>query len=154
MSVILICGMHELGHLLLIALFGQHIKEVRLSGYGIRIVTAKNTAEPLYRSIAVLMAGPVVNILMYLLLRDVFPETAGLSLGAGLYNLLPFSQLDGGAAIEAAILGRVCEREMRTALRLLRLALTAASAVMVYIYGMEALPVFAAILVLDISELK
>lgn len=136
------------------ALLKKPVREVRLSGCGICITTKKSPAEPLWESLAVLIAGPAVNILLYLLLRDRAADTAMLSLGAGLYNLLPYSQLDGGAMIETLILGRIHERELRRAIGLLRLATVGASAVLVYIYGMEAVPALAAVLVLSIGELK
>ena len=154
LNAAVVCGLHEWGHLAAMAVFGKRIKKVRLSGFGICISTKKNPAEPLHESLAVLLAGPAVNILFYFLLRESAPDTALLSLGAGLYNLLPYSQLDGGAVLETLITGRIHERGLRRFLGLLRLALTAASAFLVHIYGMAAVPFFAAILVLDIRELK
>ena len=98
------------------------------------------------------MSGPAVNIILYFLLREKVPDTAYLSLGAGLYNLLPYSQLDGGAVLEVLILGSGHEYTYRMAVRLLRLALTALSAVMVYCCGSEYLPAFAALLLLYLND--
>ena len=154
LNAVVVCGLHEWGHLAAMAVLGKHIKAIRLSGFGICITTQKSPAEPLHESLAVLLAGPAVNILLYFLLKERTPDTALLSLGAGLYNLLPYSQLDGGAVIETLILGRIHERELRMALGMLRSALTETSALLVYIYGLAAVPVFAAILVLDIREMK
>lgn len=136
------------------ALFGHRIREIKLSGFGICITAEKTGTEPVHESLAVLLAGPAVNIVMYLLLAEKVPETAYLSLGAGLYNMLPYSQLDGGAVIETLISGSLHERGFRTALELLRIAITAASAVMVYIYGMEAVPALAALTALYIGGQK
>ena len=80
------------------------------------------------------------------------PEMAMISLGTGIYNLLPFVQLDGGAILEMLILGSVHEYGLRMALRLLRMALFAFSAVLVYSYGLEFLPLSAAILQCVINE--
>ena len=148
LSIIIVCGAHEWGHLSFMALLRAKIREIRLSGFGIRIVTAKNGAEPLLKSLAILLAGSAVNFLLFALLREKSPDTAMLSLAAGVYNLLPYSQLDGGAVLELFILGSRYERELRIALRLLRMALFALSAVLVYIYGYEYAPLSAALLLL------
>lgn len=152
LNVIVVCGMHEWGHLAAMAVLGVQIMEIRFSGTGIRIITRKSGTEPLLKSIVVLLAGAAVNIAMFIILREKMPDTALMSLGAGIYNLLPYSQLDGGAVLEMLILGNIHERRLRTALKLLRIALIAVSAVMVCVYGFDAVPLFIAFSVLYIGS--
>ena len=144
--------MHEWGHLAAMAVLGVQIREIRFSGTGIRIITRKSGTEPLLKSLVVLLAGAAVNIAMFIILREKMPDTALMSLGAGIYNLLPYSQLDGGAVLEMLILGNIHERRLRTALKLLRIALIVVSAVMVCIYGLDAVPLFIAFSVLYIGS--
>ncbi len=151
-DILLVCGLHEWGHLAVMAVCGARIRAIHLSGFGIRIIPRKSGTEPLLQSIAILLAGPMVNILLFVLMREKMPEMAMISLGTGIYNLLPFVQLDGGAILEMLILGSVHEYGLRMALRLLRMALFAFSAVLVYSYGLEFLPLSAAILQCVINE--
>ena len=151
-DILLVCGLHEWGHLAAMAVFGVRLRAVHLSGFGIRMITKKSGTEPLLKSIVILLSGPAVNLLLFLLMGRKVPETAMLSLGACLYNLLPFSQLDGGAVLELLISGSVHEYALRMALRLLRMALFALSAVLVYCYGCGLLPLPGAIFALCFSE--
>ncbi|MBO5572363.1 MAG: hypothetical protein J5926_06610 [Ruminococcus sp.] len=151
-GIVIVCGLHELGHLAVMAVFRAKVRSIHFSGTGIRITAEKSGTEPLLQSVLILLSGPAVNIILYFLLREKVPDTAYLSLGAGLYNLLPYSQLDGGAVLEVLILGSGHEYAYRMAVRLIRLALTALSAVMVYCCGSEYLPAFAALLLLYLND--
>ena len=94
-----VCLIHELGHCIAIRFFGGKVSSVEFSGLGIRI-----TAPPprsLREGIAVLMSGPAVNIAAFLLLESLGRNgyAAELNLAEGLFNLLPFPFLDGGALL-------------------------------------------------------
>ena len=81
----------------------------------------------------------ILSILPLLMVCHIIPVTAE-------------TLVDGGAVLELLILGSKCERELRTSLKLLRMALFALSAVLVYIYGYEYLPLSAALLLLCLHE--
>lgn len=147
-GIVIVCILHELGHLAAMAMFGTKVKGIRFSGTGIRITAAKNGTEPLLQSVVILLSGPAVNIILYLLLKEKVYDTAVLSLGAGVYNLLPYRQLDGGAMLEHLILGRQHEYVYRAALNAVRLMLAAVSAVLVYLRGAAFIPAFAALVML------
>ncbi len=151
-GIIMVCLLHESGHLIMISLFGIRIKEIRLSGYGINIITSKNAADSDWKNVIVLLSGPAVNILLFFLLRNSFHDTAVLSLSAGIYNLLPYSRLDGGAAIDTLILGNIHEKTINAVLTFIRISLIAVSASMVYVYGIRVFPVMAAFVVLYLSQ--
>ena len=55
-------------------------------------------------------------------------DFAMLNLAAGLYNLLPFRQLDGGALVDIFITGTVHEREWRGVLLAVRIIIVLAGA--------------------------
>lgn len=147
-GIVIVCVLHELSHLAVMAVFGEKVKSIHFSGAGIRITADKSGTEPLLQTVLILLSGPVVNIILYFLLREKMPDTAYLSLGAGLYNLLPYSHLDGGAVLETLITGREHEYAFRTALRLLRIAITAVLAASLYPYIMA----FTELLALHISQ--
>lgn len=96
-------ALHELGHIAALRLWGGRVALVRLSCVGVELrQAAGGPARPLARA-AVALAGPLTSVAaacaaahwegLYLL--------AGLSLGQGVFNLLPFPALDGGKVLEA-----------------------------------------------------
>ena len=122
LSFYAVCLLHELGHIAALRLTGGELRSVELTCFGVRM-----TAD-VKRGAAVLLSGPAANLLLYVLLTaaDVCRETAELSLAAGLFNLLPFSSLDGGAVLDMLAEGSVCERQIQLALKALRIAAAAA----------------------------
>lgn len=118
-----VCLLHELGHLAALKLTGGELRMVELSGIGIRI-TASPAAD-IKRGAAVLLSGPAVNLLMYALLS--FSGNSGrlaeLSLAAGLFNLLPFSSLDGGALLDMLAEGSPHERLIQSVLKAVRIGI-------------------------------
>lgn len=93
-----------------------------------------NTAVcPNAKSAFVLMSGPAVNILMYILLTafGASGSFAMVNLAAGVYNLLPFSCLDGGALADIFVTGTIHEREWRKFLTILKIVIITAA---VWIY--------------------
>jgi Zn-dependent protease len=121
-----VCLLHELGHIAALRLTGGELRAVELSCFGIRMTAAP--AADVKRGAAVLLSGPAANLLLYALLTVTgkCPETASLSLAAGLFNLLPLSSLDGGALLDMLAEGSVCERQIQLALKALRIAAAAA----------------------------
>ncbi|MCR5016512.1 MAG: site-2 protease family protein [Ruminococcus sp.] len=118
-----VCLLHELGHLATLRLTGGELRRAELSFFGIRMVAAP--AADIGRGAVVLLSGPAANLLLYAVLTALGCGgiTARLSLAAGVFNLLPFSGLDGGALLDMLAEGRPCERQLRTCLTVVRAAL-------------------------------
>ena len=98
----LVCLIHELGHGIAICLTNAGLREIRFYAAGVRMIT--NSA--LLRTgqvLTVCLSGPVLNLLCAVLYWKCSPETAFLHLSMGLFNLLPFRILDGGAVLECLL---------------------------------------------------
>lgn len=128
LSFYAVCLLHELGHIAALRLTGGELRRVELSCFGIRMTAAP--AASLGRGVIVLLSGPAVNLLLYgaLRLADIGDETALLSLWAGIFNLLPYSFLDGGAVLDLLAEGAVHERQLRIFIAVLRWLVTLAAA--------------------------
>lgn len=107
---LLACALHELGHVAAVRLLGGGVKGLRLTAVGAEL--ALDGARPLSygREALAALAGPGVSLLTaglaaggrrFLL--------AGLSLGQGLFNLLPILPLDGGRALGLLLSARLGE---------------------------------------------
>lgn len=97
-----VCMIHEIGHGLAICLSGGRISTVTFYGMGIIMVPCRSGLLPMKKELFILLSGPAVNIILYLLLRGngEFEAFALLNLCAAVFNLLPYSSLDGGAVLE------------------------------------------------------
>ena len=117
-----VCLLHELGHIAALRFTGGELRSVELSCFGIRMTAAP--AADVKRGAAVLLSGPAANLLLYavLMLTGKCPETASLSLAAGLFNLLPLSSLDGGALLDMLAEGSVRERQIQLCMKAVRIA--------------------------------
>lgn len=94
------CIIHELGHIAAIRLTGGCVREISLSFLGIKI--SSDPAPGRMKGLAVLLSGPAANLItggicLYLGISGFF---ARFSIAEGLFNLLPLSFLDGGAALD------------------------------------------------------
>lgn len=121
-------AVHECAHIIAAMLCGQRLLSVELRGTGILMTPEKNAAAPVRYGAAVLMSGPAANIALWGVLT-VLPgheRTAAASLMLGLYNLLPYKQLDGGALLSLFTCGSLRERETEAVLFVIRLMIPAA----------------------------
>lgn len=120
-------AVHETAHILTAAAFGQRLLAVDFRGTGIVMEPEKNAAAPLRYGAAVLLSGPAANLLLWWLLKiaGTYEGTAEISLMLCLYNILPYRQLDGGALLSLTACGRVHEREIETALLLVKITISA-----------------------------
>lgn len=125
LSFYAVCALHELGHIAALKLTGGELRCVELSCFGIRMTAAP--AADTKRGAAVLLSGPMANLALYVLLEGLGHggRMASLSLAAGVFNLLPFSCLDGGALLEMLAEGRACERMIRVCLAVIRVLFAA-----------------------------
>lgn len=149
-----VCAAHELGHLITLAILGGRLTCITFTALGIVIETEKHPAEAKWRSLAVLLSGPFVNIGIFaaLYLSDRCGPAAWLSLAAGVNNLLPYPQLDGGAAIALITEGTVFQRTADIILFAVRLGISAALLAASVVIGMEILPFFIASVILFLSS--
>ena len=83
--------LHETGHLAVLLILSGRLRELSFSYYGFAI-KYDNTLTPLKES-AVLISGPAVNLICYIIFRD------EINLVLLLLNLMPVYPLDGGRII-------------------------------------------------------
>lgn len=143
-----------MGHILSAVITETVTEDIVLSGTGIIITAKKNTAVPLKRSLFVLLSGPAVNLAFAGITKFLGGSRLfmTLNLTLGLYNMLPFPNLDGGAAIELLISGICCEYGVRTLLYAVRCGLLIAAAAAVFLGKKEFFPVFCILLTLNITN--
>ena len=131
----LAAALHELGHYLVIRLFGGRVTLLRLTCVGAEMALSARRPLSLSGQLCAALAGPAVNLaLAFSGARLADGERgylfAGLNLALGLFNLLPAAQLDGGRALRCVLLllGRVeeADRAVRAVSAGLALAVVAA----------------------------
>lgn len=101
------CLLHECGHLIMMYVLRQAVRRVTCYGIGIQI-QAESCLYPLWQDLLVLLAGPFCNLLAAAGLWLCFGSGTAMwmQLGTGFLNLLPFRQLDGGAALRILLTER------------------------------------------------
>ncbi len=117
-----VCTVHEAGHAAALYLSDGRLSKIILSGFGIRMIPVRNRLLTSGRSVLILLAGPAVNIAVFFLAyhsASCFGSFAMLNLCAGFFNLLPYSSLDGGAALEELLGYRKNSAVILNALRLI-----------------------------------
>ena len=84
--------LHESGHIVTAFFCGVKVKKVGLSRVGLYTVREPG---PRWANICVSLAGPLLNLLLAIALRDMFPRFAWVNCIACAYNLLPIANSDG-----------------------------------------------------------
>jgi membrane-associated protease RseP (regulator of RpoE activity) len=92
--------LHECGHLLVALLCGVKVKKVGLCKTGLYTVREPG---PNWANLSISLAGPLVNFVLAVVLRDSFPTFAWVNAIAFAYNLLPIPNSDGSRVL--ALLG-------------------------------------------------
>lgn len=92
---ILAGAFHELGHFVAVQLLDGHVSAVDISFRGARMHVSPLSQRGRFLC---LLAGPAASFLLILLWYP-FPRVALCGLAQGVYNLLPFGNLDGAQAL-------------------------------------------------------
>lgn len=108
------CILHEIGHITALRLTGGELKSIELSSSGIKMYTSP--CSSVRDGIFVLLSGPAVNLILYGILtvcgiKGFLPL---FNLAEGLFNLLPYSMLDGGAVLNLIAEGSVYENRLQS----------------------------------------
>ena len=90
--ILLFSALHELGHLILLYICGGKAQKLTFSYYGFAL--KYNNLISQRKEVLVLLAGPLVNLILYLFLRDDY------NLILFFINILPVYPLDGGRIIK------------------------------------------------------
>lgn len=84
--------LHECGHIATAKLCGVKVKRVGISLMGLYTVREPG---PRWANLVVSAAGPLVNLVLAIILREVLPTFAWVNVIACGYNLLPIAHSDG-----------------------------------------------------------
>lgn len=112
---ILFSLLHEVGHLLAIALCGEKPDTVRFGIFGMTIIRKNDITQDYKKEFITAVSGPMMNffllfvlVLLYAFYRkDIFLKMAAINLIIGLFNIMPVFSLDGGRALESLLLERL-----------------------------------------------
>lgn len=150
-----VCLVHEIGHGLAVCLSGGRISSVAFYGMGIIMVPCRSGLLTVKKELFILLSGPAVNILLFLLLRnaDGFGLFALLNLCAAVFNLLPYSSLDGGAALLLLSDSLKCGKVILVLIGIIQPALSACL-FLAALYERTLIPLFCVSLFYFLSEIK
>lgn len=148
-----VCAVHEAAHAGVLCIMGGSLREIIFLGTGIKMLPEKYQLLPIRRELAVILAGPIVNIILFFISNLINSENffALLNLAAVVFNLLPYSALDGGTALE--LLFGCCPQfaPVLNLVKIIPLILTATLAVM---YGKYFIILFLVVLFYFLYEFK
>lgn len=130
------CILHEAGHIAAMRLLGLKINSLTFSGSGIAMRTEfPLSLSGLGRELAVLSAGCMINLILYIMLSLAQMKTAAMTnLALMLFNLLPVSYLDGGR-IMTALLRCVTDADISAVMRITDTVIGIAAAVFFFCHG-------------------
>lgn len=108
------CISHEIGHIIALKFTGGELKSIEFSSSGIKM--SASPCSSVGKGIFVLMSGPAVNLILYAILtacgiKGFLPV---FNLAEGLFNLLPYSMLDGGAVLNLIAEGSIYENRLQS----------------------------------------
>ena len=144
-----VCALHEAGHIAAASFCGIDIVSVDITGFGIIMTTSGRSLTPRSKELAVLLAGPAVNILAFVIASDTF---AVLNLAAAVYNLLPYRRLDGGAILALMSEGSPKEEMICRCTGIIKAGISVLLLLMTVFAGLSAAPLFIASVILLINE--
>lgn len=108
------CISHEIGHIIALKLTGGELKSIEFSSSGIKM--SASPCNSVRNGIFVLLSGPAVNLILYGIftvcgIKGFLPI---FNLAEGLFNLLPYSMLDGGAVLNLIAEGSIYENRLQS----------------------------------------
>lgn len=99
LTAVCACVIHEIGHCAAAVISDIKVEQLVFWAGGVRMISS-SALKPIYSEVFVLFAGPFFNfgtaLFFYLCGAD---WAFSVNLILGLFNLLPFSNLDGGAVL-------------------------------------------------------
>lgn len=115
LSTLLASFLHECGHLVAMIVLGGLPEQITFGIFNIDIIDVHRTERGYKQDIAILLAGPAVNLTMFAVLFTIsglmpgvdFLFAASAHLIIGLFNLLPVESLDGGQVLYSFLCERV-----------------------------------------------
>lgn len=150
------CMIHEAGHLAAILITGVNVRRISFTLTGIRI---KRSAEKIcsdFTDIIILLCGPMASltasVLCYFFAENSYAFSVNLILG--IFNLLPFSALDGGSAAE--LIFERCNIKAGAVCVLRFFNITANVLLIIYfaVHGIRNISVYIMCIFLGFTELK
>ncbi|MDE6658266.1 MAG: hypothetical protein K2J88_06770, partial [Oscillospiraceae bacterium] len=97
-KILLVCMIHELGHGFVMCCTGAGVREIKLHATGLQMLT--NTCLlSTGQAVCIYISGPVLNLIFAFLFWNINLEIAMLHASMGIFNLLPYRVLDGGAML-------------------------------------------------------
>ena len=97
------CAAHECGHIAAIRCMGLNVKRVHLTAIGAEIVMEEGKVISYWKEMLIHIAGPLFNFLCAIPAMKLGGFLfAGMSLGQGIFNMLPALPLDGGKTLCSA----------------------------------------------------
>lgn len=99
LGIVLAAVVHELGHVIVLCIFGIPLGGIRIGGGGIFLQVSDMAP---WKELVCAAAGPLGSF-STLGLCHIFPETAICGLGQGLFNLLPIFPSDGGRIVQVLV---------------------------------------------------
>ena len=98
----LFCVLHEIGHLSAMLIFKSAPQQICFGFFGMKIVTDKKLLSSA-KEIIIAASGPFINLTLAAIMYIFdYNNAALLSLGLGIFNILPVPALDGGHIILSA----------------------------------------------------
>lgn len=139
-----VCLVHEAGHAAAVCFAGGSLSEIIFCGLGIRMIPRRDRILPLKSELLILLAGPAVNLVLFLLLNAIDPGNmfAVLNLCAAVFNLMPYKLLDGGSVINLLSENTAYEKTVGTAMTAVRIMLTIMALTVSVRYGKDYFPLF------------
>lgn len=151
----IVCAIHECAHAAALHAGGGRVAELTLCGSGIRIKPVRRPLPPLSREITVLLAGPLANLVVWAVLKKAegFHIFAEMNFCAAVYNLMPYSFLDGGSILRLLADNSDTPHRVFAAEKIVQAAVPA-----IFLYltikNTEYLPFFLCTLFCFVSEIK
>ncbi len=102
---------HELGHLSAMFILGLKPESISIELFNIKINDNLRYKNSLLIDLIVTVAGPLLNLLFFLIFLNISGKFSGVNLFIGLFNLLPAASLDGGQIL-FLILSNYLRREL------------------------------------------